>query len=56
MGKSLSAKLETTLQSTWGMGFGGSSIQFGFIKTPAGGWYVEDASLEFIISRNQSLQ
>ena len=44
MGKYLSAKLETTLQSTWGMGFGGLSIQLGFIMSPAGGCYVEDES------------
>ena len=44
MGKYLSAKLETTLQSTWCMGFGGLSIQLGFIMSPAGGCHVEDES------------
>ena len=51
MGKCLSAKLETTLQSTWGMGFGGSSIQLGFVMSPAGGCYIEDESLNWTISR-----
>ena len=55
MGKCLSAKLETTLQSTWGMGFGGLSIQLGFIMLPAGGCYVEDESLSCTINRKTSI-
>ena len=51
MGKYLSAKLETTRQYTWGMGFGGSSIQLGFIMSPSGGCYVEDESSKCTISR-----
>jgi hypothetical protein len=41
-----SGMIETTLQSAWGMGFQGASIQFGFIMTPAGGCYVEDEKLK----------
>ena len=48
----LSNKMETTLQSAWGMGFGGSSMQFCFIMTPAGGCDVEDENLNCIINRN----
>jgi hypothetical protein len=33
------------------MRFSGASIQFGFIMTPSGGCYVEDESLNCIISR-----
>jgi hypothetical protein len=43
--------IETSLQSAWGVGFSGASIQFGFIMTPAGGCYVEDESLNCVISR-----
>jgi hypothetical protein len=43
--------IEDTLQSAWGMGFSGASMQLGFIMTPAGGCYVEDESLNCIISR-----
>jgi hypothetical protein len=47
-----SGVIETSSQSAWGMGFSGASIQFGCIMTPAGGCYVEDESLNCIISRN----
>jgi hypothetical protein len=43
--------IEDTLQSAWGMGFSGASMQFGFIMTPAGGCYVEYESLNCIIRR-----
>ena len=46
-----SIKIEPTLQSVWGMGVGGSSMQLGFIMTPAGACYVEDESLTCIINR-----
>jgi hypothetical protein len=32
-----SGMIEATLQSAWGMGFRGASIQFGFVMTPSGG-------------------
>ena len=45
-------ELESALQSAWGMGLAGASLQFGFVLTPSGGCYVEDESLNCIISRN----
>ena len=39
-----SNNIEPQLQSALGMGFGGSSMQFCFIMTPAGGCYVKDES------------
>ena len=40
------------MQSAWGMSLGGSSLQFGFTLTPAGGCYVEDETVNCIINRN----
>ena len=49
-------KVETVLQSAWGMSLGGASLQVGFSLTPSGGCYVEDESLNCIINRKQLLQ
>ena len=45
MGNYFSITIESRLQSAWGMGFDGSSLQVGFSLIPSVGCYGEDEEL-----------
>ena len=55
MGKYFCGKIEAALQSAWGMGLSGASLQFGFILAPSVGCYVEDERLNCIINRKKTI-